>query len=448
MTRISRYGKFIVPSLVIIDFLIINLLFMAVMRHTPDISGVAMRVMLVCINVAYIPVSVLFTRKVLSNRSIHIDRIIANGLKAVILTACVFSAIMLYIDIEPVPIHKFLSWTIFREIMKYFRRRGYNYLKVVIIGTGSTAAKLVANLEENTSYGYRITGFFSPYKPADFKGEYKGTVDDLEEFVQRYGVDEIYYTLTGEDRQSLAKVLKVSEDNMVKFYYVPQINRYFDRVFNLTSIGTTPVLATHPTAVSIWYNRLLKRSFDITFSTVALLCSPIIFIPVAIAIKLSSPGPVFFRQKRTGYHGREFTCYKFRTMKVNNDADRLQATKDDPRKTRIGEFLRKTSIDELPQFFNVLRGDMSVVGPRPHMLKHTVQYTELIDQYMVRHIVPPGITGWAQVTGFRGETKELWQMQGRVERDVWYIEHWTFLLDLKIIVKTVLNAVQGEKNAF
>ena len=433
---------------------------MAVMRHTPDISGVAMRVMLVCINVAYIPVSVLFTRKVLSNRSIHIDRIIANGLKAVILTACVFSAIMLYIDIEPVPFHKFLtffliylvvlplSWTIFREIMKYFRRRGYNYLKVVIIGTGSTAAKLVANLEENTSYGYRITGFFSPYKPADFKGEYKGTVDDLEEFVQRYGVDEIYYTLTGEDRQSLAKVLKVSEDNMVKFYYVPQINRYFDRVFNLTSIGTTPVLATHPTAVSIWYNRLLKRSFDITFSTVALLCSPIIFIPVAIAIKLSSPGPVFFRQKRTGYHGREFTCYKFRTMKVNNDADRLQATKDDPRKTRIGEFLRKTSIDELPQFFNVLRGDMSVVGPRPHMLKHTVQYTELIDQYMERHIVPPGITGWAQVTGFRGETKELWQMQGRVERDVWYIEHWTFLLDLKIIVKTVLNAVQGEKNAF
>ncbi|MDE6266889.1 MAG: undecaprenyl-phosphate glucose phosphotransferase [Muribaculaceae bacterium] len=433
---------------------------MMVMRYTPGNNGLAMRIMLVCINIAYIPVPLLFTRKVLSNRSIHIDRIIAKALTAVFLTACCFSAILLYIDIEPVPYRKLglffllylvvlpLSWTIFREIMKYFRRRGYNYLKVVIIGTGSTAAKLVTNMEENTSYGYRIVGFFSPYKPADFKGNYQGTIDDLEAFVQEYGVDEIYYTLSGEDRESLAKVLKVSEDNMVKFYYVPQINRYFDRIFNLTAVGTTPVLATHPTAVSVWYNKLLKRTFDITFSSAVLICSPIIFVPVAIAIKLSSPGPVFFRQKRTGYHGKDFTCYKFRTMKVNKDSDRLQATKNDPRKTRLGEFLRKTSIDELPQFFNVLRGDMSVVGPRPHMLRHTEQYTELIDQYMVRHIVPPGITGWAQVTGFRGETKELWQMQGRVERDVWYIEHWTFLLDLKIIVLTVLNAIRGEKNAF
>lgn len=431
-----------------------------IMHYTPGENGLTTRIMLVCLNIAHIPVSLLFTRKVLSNRVIHIDRIIAKAITAVLLTACCFSAILLYINIEPVPIDKLirffliylvvlpLSWTVFREIMKYFRRRGYNYVKVVIIGTGSTAAKLVDNLEENTSYGYRITGFFSPYKPADFQGNYRGTIDQLEDYVREYGVDEIYYTLSGEDRESLSKVLKISEDNMIKFYYVPQINRYFDRIFNLTAVGTTPLLATHPTALSIWYNRMLKRGFDILFSSTFLIFSPIIFIPVAIAIKISSPGPVFFKQKRTGYHGKEFTCYKFRTMKVNKDSDRLQATKNDPRKTRLGELLRKTSIDELPQFFNVFKGDMSVVGPRPHMLKHTEQYTELIDQYMVRHIVPPGITGWAQVTGFRGETKELWQMQGRVERDVWYIEHWTFLLDLKIIAKTVINAVSGEKNAF
>lgn len=435
---------------------------MVMMHYTPgDSSSLGMRIMLVAINVAYIPVPLLFTRKVLGNRSIHIDRIIAQALSAVALTACCFSAILLYINLNPVPIRKLInfflaylvvlpvSWVIFREIMKYFRRKGYNFVKVVIIGTGSTAAKLVANMEENTSYGYRIVGFFSPYKPADFKGDYKGAIDKLEEFVNNSaGVDEIYYTLSGEDGESLSKVLKISEDNMIKFYYVPQINRYFDRIFNLTSIGTTPILATHPTALSIWYNRMLKRTFDIAFSSAFLVVSPLVFIPVAIAIKLSSPGPVIFKQKRTGYHGKEFTCYKFRTMKVNEESDSLQATKDDPRKTRLGEFLRTSSIDELPQFYNVLKGDMSVVGPRPHMLMHTSQYTELIDQYMVRHIVPPGITGWAQVTGYRGQTKELWQMQGRVERDVWYIEHWTFLLDLKIIVKTVVNAVKGEKNAY
>lgn len=135
-------------------------------------------------------------------------------------------------------------------------------------------------------------------------------------------------------------------------------------------------------------------------------------------------------------------------MRVNKDSDKVQATLNDPRKTRLGNFMRKTSIDELPQFINVLLGDMSVVGPRPHMLKHTEKYSKLIDKYMVRHLVKPGITGWAQVTGFRGETQELWQMEGRVERDIWYLEHWTFMLDLYIIYKTVKNAVKGEKEAY
>ena len=156
----------------------------------------------------------------------------------------------------------------------------------------------------------------------------------------------------------------------------------------------------------------------------------------------------FFKQMRSGEENKEFWCYKFRSMRVNKDSDKVQATLNDPRKTRLGNFMRKTSIDELPQFINVLLGDMSVVGPRPHMLKHTEEYSKLIDKYMVRHLVKPGITGWAQVTGFRGETKELWQMEGRVERDIWYLEHWTFMLDLYIIYKTVKNAVRGEKEAY
>ena len=195
--------------------------------------------------------------------------------------------------------------------------------------------------------------------------------------------------------------------------------------------------------------RAVKRTFDIAFSTlVLLLFYPVLYIVVGMLIKLSSPGPILFKQKRTGIYGKEFDCYKFRTMKVNKDADLVQAVKNDPRTTKIGSFLRRTNLDEMPQFLNVLFGDMSVVGPRPHMLKHTEQYSKLIDKYMVRHLVKPGITGWAQITGYRGETKTLEQMEGRVKRDVWYIENWSFFLDLKIIFVTVLNMFRGEKNAY
>ena len=188
--------------------------------------------------------------------------------------------------------------------------------------------------------------------------------------------------------------------------------------------------------------------FDIVFSSIFLVFYPLIYIPVAIAIKLSSPGPVYFKQERTGYRGKSFLCYKFRTMRVNATADINQATKNDPRKTRVGDFLRRTSIDELPQFINVLKGDMSVVGPRPHMLKHTEDYSLIVDRYMVRHAVKPGITGLAQVKGYRGATDELWKMEKRVEFDVYYIENWTIFLDIKIIIRTIMNAFSGDKNAY
>lgn len=175
---------------------------------------------------------------------------------------------------------------------------------------------------------------------------------------------------------------------------------------------------------------------------------PWILIIVAIIMKLTMPGPIFFKQKRTGFQGKTFTCYKFRSMKVNNEADKLQATKNDPRKTRWGEIMRRTNIDELPQFINVLLGNMSVVGPRPHMVSQTKAYSTLINKYMMRHFAKPGITGWAQVTGFRGETKELWQMEARVEADVWYIENWSFWLDVRIIYLTVRNLIRGDKQAY
>ena len=167
-----------------------------------------------------------------------------------------------------------------------------------------------------------------------------------------------------------------------------------------------------------------------------------------LLIKLNSRGPVFFVQERSGRDNKPFPCYKFRTMYVNDNAHTMQACKNDSRITKVGAFLRKTSLDEFPQFFNVLLGNMSVVGPRPHMLSHTEQYSELINNFLVRHYAKPGITGWAQVNGYRGETKELADMEGRVEHDIWYIENWSLLLDVKIVWKTFIQVFQGDENAF
>lgn len=301
---------------------------------------------------------------------------------------------------------------------------------------------------KDAGYGYHIVGHFDSECLPEFKGNYVGDYAKLREMAEAHEIDEIYFTLVGEKAENMPRVVKIADDNMVEFYYVPKISRYVNGGFQLHNIGTMPVLTLRRNPLSIAWKRWSKRTFDVAFSSLFLIVSPIIFIPVAIGIKLSSPGPVFFRQDRTGYMGKSFKCFKFRTMRVNKDADRAQATADDPRKTRFGDFLRRTSLDELPQFINVWLGDMSVVGPRPHMLKHTEDYTSLVDKYMVRHVVKPGITGWAQVNGYRGITDQLWKMEKRVEYDVWYIENWTFSLDLKIVVRTIMNAVKGDKNAF
>ena len=197
------------------------------------------------------------------------------------------------------------------------------------------------------------------------------------------------------------------------------------------------------------YRKYGKRAFDLLSSAVGLLLLLPVFLILSIWIFAYDRGPVLYKQARIGRGGKPFGVYKFRTMVVNADQiGPLSTGEHDPRITAPGRFLRKTSLDELPQLLNVLLGDMSIVGPRPHMLKHTAEYSQLINKYMVRHFIKPGITGWAQVTGFRGETKELWQMEGRVQRDIWYIEHWTFLLDLYIMYKTVYNAIHGEKEAY
>ncbi len=190
----------------------------------------------------------------------------------------------------------------------------------------------------------------------------------------------------------------------------------------------------------MYRNRVFKRLFDIIISGL-FLCTfyPFIYFVVGLLVKLSSPGSVYFRQIRTGINGESFECVKFRSMRVNSESDKIQATKNDPRKTKVGDFLRRSNIDELPQFINVWKGEMSIVGPRPHMLKHTEEYSRLINEYMIRHLIKPGITGWAQVRGYRGETRKLSEMEDRVKHDIWYLENWTFWLDIYIIIATVIT---------
>lgn len=339
----------------------------------------------------------------------------------------------------------------FRALVKEYRRHGGNMKRTVLVGSTSNNRELFHELTDDPSTGYSVLGYFDEEPNPKFpECTYLGKPDEVMRWLSMHPqVHYLFCCLPSRYSETIVPIINFCENNLVHFYSVPNLRNYLHNRVYFNMMGNVPYLSLRQDPLSLPENRLLKRAFDVVFSLL-FLCT--LFIPILIIVtivtKITMPGPVFFRQKRNGLNDREFYCYKFRSMKVNAQADTLQATKDDPRKTRWGNIMRKTNIDELPQFINVLLGDMSIVGPRPHMLKHTEEYSRLIDKYMVRHFVKPGITGWSQVTGYRGETKELKDMEGRIIGDIWYIEHWSFWLDLYIIYKTVANAVHGEKNAY
>ena len=345
----------------------------------------------------------------------------------------------------------FVGWHIlFRLMLKAYRRRGFNFRRIIIVGGGINGIKAYESFIIS-DFGYKVLGVFDDGEAQEsiLPQKYLGTIRDIEEFIKENKVDDMFCALPGSQEDTISKLIILSEKNMIRFHLIPEYNKFFKRRFSLHFVESTPVLSLRYEPLQYFSNRFVKRTFDIVFSLLMLIfIFPFIYIIFGILIKAESPGPIFFKQKRTGIKGKEFNCYKFRSMRQNKEANKLQAVKNDPRVTKIGAFMRKTSIDELPQFINVLKNDMSIVGPRPHMLQHTALYSSLIDKFMVRHLVKPGITGWAQVNGCRGETKTVEDMESRVIRDVWYLENWTFFLDLKIIFLTVYNAIRGEKNAY
>ena len=339
-----------------------------------------------------------------------------------------------------------------RRLIKMYRRRGGNLRYVVLVGSTENMTAIYQELTAQDYTGYRVRGYFDFEPNPAFPTEcpYLGSPEKVQEYLEvNHDIHYLFCGLPSRHGALIKSIIDYCENNVVRFFSVPNLYNYLHNRVYFNMIGNVPYLSLRRDPLSRTGNKILKRTFDILFS-LAFLCT--LFIPiliiVAVITKITMPGPIFFRQKRNGLDDKEFYCYKFRSMKVTADADRLQATKDDPRKTKWGNIMRKTNIDELPQFINVLLGDMSIVGPRPHMLKHTEEYSKLINRYMVRHWVKPGITGWSQVTGYRGETKELKDMEGRIKGDIWYIEHWSFGLDLFIIYKTVANVIHGEKNAY
>lgn len=356
-----------------------------------------------------------------------------------------------------------------RNVLKFYRKRGGNTRSVVFVGSDPANLMLYKDLIAEPTTGYIVKGYFSNDVIEDCPDEFVklGSIDDLNKTIESDNhnilvnkvhqkddsfrldlIDEFFCCLSHDESEEIIRIMRFCDNNIIHFHYVPRMYGNFRLHLKPEKFGDMSLYTNLREPLTYMSNIIVKRLFDIVFSLIAcILLLP--FIPIiGFIILCQSRGPIFFKQERTGLNGKTFLCYKFRSMHVNSDANTKQATKGDSRKFAFGEFMRKTNIDELPQFFNVLVGDMSVVGPRPHMVYHTEHYRKLIDKYMVRHFSRPGITGWAQVTGFRGETKELWQMEERIRRDIWYIENWSFWLDLKIILMTFISFFKHDKNAY
>jgi len=311
--------------------------------------------------------------------------------------------------------------------------------QTLIIGNNPTGQYLRKIIDNNPLLGFKFIGFVNEKNCSD--NEVLGSSEDLENLIDKHQIHIVFATLSiYDDRFKGKEYLRICNKKGIRIRFIPENMPLYRSRAEMESFENLTLINPQEIPLDNANARLLKRLFDIVFSSIVIvLLLSWLFPIIALMIKLSSKGPILFIQKRTCLNNRIFNCYKFRSMKVNDLADTKQATDHDSRITPLGKFIRKTNIDELPQFVNVFLGHMSISGPRPHMLKHTTMYSELIDIYQVRHYVKPGITGWAQVNGYRGETDELWKMEKRVEYDIEYIENWNFWWDLKIIILTVTN---------
>ena len=334
---------------------------------------------------------------------------------------------------------KFFSYFL---LSKYRIRLGGNLRNVIVIGKNEKTRQLINIFNTRHEFGYKFKKQFCA-NDANF------SLEECFSFIKENNIDEIYSSVAELSNKQINKLIDFADNNLRELKFIPDNKDIYSKKLKYEYYGYIPILTLRNIPLGDPINKFTKRLLDILFSSAVIIFLLSWLTPiVAILIKFESKGPVFFKQSRNGFNYKEFDCYKFRSMTPNKDAHLYQATRGDQRVTKVGKFIRKTSIDELPQFYNVLFGDMSIVGPRPHMVSHTNMYAKRIDKFMVRHFVKPGITGLAQTSGFRGEVETDKDIIGRVKYDIFYIENWSLLLDLKIIFQTFLDALKGDDKAY
>ena len=332
--------------------------------------------------------------------------------------------------------------------------KGNYYDNVLLVGASAAAANFFDTVTKYYYYGYKCIGYINNTNTLNKDCNYFGNFDNVEDIIKSNPIDEVFIALPSSENNTIQKIIRICEMNTIRVRMLPDLTEYTSSSIYINNIGLVPVVNVGHLPLDKKENRILKRVFDIVFSVLFFLTIGIFIFPIiALIIKLTSRGPIFFKQERWGHGNKKITCYKFRSMvknssDIDDDGKYNQASKDDPRITLIGRILRKTNLDELPQFWNVLIGNMSVVGPRPHPTPLNLESMHTVDNYMLRHLVLPGISGLAQVNGCRGETKTTEEMQRRVDFDLYYIHRWSFWLDIQIIIQTVVNIVRGDQNAY
>jgi len=340
---------------------------------------------------------------------------------------------------------------VFRKVLKSLRRKGKNIRNLLIIGTGEVAYNFKSMISSNPDFGYHFVGFATT-ENADFANDVVGSTDQLEKLISELSIDEVVIAIKDKSDEFLDEIIIICNRKAVKTHIIPDYFKFVSNRFQVSMFGNFPIITarTEPLEEAHW--RFFKRAFDIAFSLLVIVfifswLYPIIFI----LTKFSSPGPVFFIQDRVGARNEKFKCYKFRTMKVSEKKSAYSfqpVVENDPRVTKVGRILRRSNLDEFPQFLNVLKGEMSVVGPRPHAVLYDQKYGKIVDAIRLRHNVKPGITGWAQVHGLRGdvsdEEENIRRTEKRIEHDIWYIENWSMTLDFQIILITIWQMLRGK----
>ncbi len=333
--------------------------------------------------------------------------------------------------------------TLFYALQSYRLGFGGNFRKTIIIGNDDSVTELKEFFLNQKELGYENRMTFKFNHPSDLN------LEECFDFIRSRNIDEVYCSANELDESQISRLITFCENNFKILKFISKRGGLLSKKLKTDTYGLSTVQSLREMPLSNDFNTILKRTFDIAFSLFIIIFLLSWITPIiGLIIKIESRGPVFFKQTRNGIKFREFTCYKFRSMIENNDADIQQAIKNDKRVTKIGKILRKTSLDELPQFFNVLIGNMSVVGPRPHMIRENERYSKSVDKFMVRHFVKPGITGLAQVKGFRGEIETDEDIVNRVKYDIYYLENWSLILDLNIVFLTTINFLTGQKKAY